>query len=181
MIARFLRGEFGPIDGLDPYLVAMLYAGDRYSASTVIREWLSIGSVVVVDRYVMSNIAFQCAKLKNENDKVKLRNWIFQFEYNYYQIPRPGLSVFLDVPMDFVKNNLENERKGNDRAYLQGKQDIHEAETSFQEVVRQEYLEAIKLDTTFERLDCAKGGKMKPANDVFDEIQKLMKKYKIIS
>ena len=181
MIARFLRGEFGPIDAVDPYLVAMLYAGDRYSASNDIKEWLSIGTVVVVDRYVLSNIAFQCAKLTSEAEKEKLRNWIFLFEYNYYQIPKPGLSIFLDVPMNFVKHNLENERKGNDREYLQGKQDIHEAKSSFQEVVRKEYLEAIKLDSTFERLECSKNGEMKPAHIIFNDILALLAKYDIIS
>src|SRR6056297_4195208 len=77
MIARFLRGEFGDIDQVDPYLVAMLYAGDRFSAENDIREWLNIGSIVMVDRYVMSNIAFQCAKMKTSEEKEKLRKWIF--------------------------------------------------------------------------------------------------------
>ena len=61
LISRFLRGELGKIDEVDPYLVAMLYAGDRYDASSEIREWLNIGSMVLVDRYVMSNSAFQTA------------------------------------------------------------------------------------------------------------------------
>lgn len=180
MIARFLRGEFGPIDAVDPYLVAMLYAGDRHAAASEIREWLSIGSVVVVDRYVLSNIAFQCAKIQDDADKTKLRKWIFDFEYNYYKIPKPGLSIFLDVPMNFVIKNLENERKGNDRAYLQGKQDIHEAHAGFQEVVRKEYLEAIKLDNTFEHLNCIADGSVKPANKIFNEIRHLIHQYEIL-
>ncbi len=180
MIARFLRGEFGDIDQVDPYLVAMLYAGDRFSAENDIREWLNIGSVVMVDRYVMSNIAFQCAKLKTSEEKEKLRKWIFSFEYNYYQIPRPGLSVFLDVPMDFIEKNLKNERAGADREYLQGKQDIHEAHTDFQKAVREEYLEAIKLDKSFERIDCTDNGKMKSPDEVFSEIKKLLIKKNIV-
>ena len=39
LIARFLRGEFGSINEVDPYLVAMLYAGDRNDASGKIRGW----------------------------------------------------------------------------------------------------------------------------------------------
>ena len=33
LIARFLRGEFGPLNSVHPYLVALLYAGDRMDAA----------------------------------------------------------------------------------------------------------------------------------------------------
>ena len=32
LIARFLRGEFGGVGEVDPYLVALLFAGDRADA-----------------------------------------------------------------------------------------------------------------------------------------------------
>ena len=63
LIARFLRGEFGEIGDVDPYLVAMLYAGDRKDASELISGWLKKGNIVILDRYTYSNIAYQCAKL----------------------------------------------------------------------------------------------------------------------
>jgi dTMP kinase len=36
MIARFLRGEFGSVAQVNPYLVALLYAGDRADAASKI-------------------------------------------------------------------------------------------------------------------------------------------------
>lgn len=56
LIARFLRGEFGGVDEVNPYLVALLYAGDRAEAASQIRQWLSEGRAVVLDRYVLSLI-----------------------------------------------------------------------------------------------------------------------------
>ena len=41
LIARFLRGDLGRIDEVDPYVVAMLYALDRMDASGLIKSWLS--------------------------------------------------------------------------------------------------------------------------------------------
>ncbi len=38
LIARFLRGEFGSLGEVNPWLVAMLYAGDRMDASELIRR-----------------------------------------------------------------------------------------------------------------------------------------------
>jgi dTMP kinase len=61
LIARFLRGEFGSLNEVDPYLVAMLYAGDRKDASEMISRWLDEGKIVLLDRYTYSNIAYQCA------------------------------------------------------------------------------------------------------------------------
>lgn len=180
LISRFLRGELGKIDDVDPYLVAMLYAGDRYDASSEIREWLNIGSMVLVDRYVMSNIAFQTAKLKSQDEKEQLRQWIFKFEYQYYRIPKPSLSIFLDVPMSFVKQNIENQRNGDDREYLLGKNDIHEEHIGFQEQVRLEYLEAIKMDEHFVRIDCVENGAMKSAEQIFEEILRLLSEKGII-
>lgn len=63
LIARFLRGEFGGVNEVDPYLVALLFAGDRAEAGPMIRQWLSEGRAVILDRYVWSNVGFQCAKL----------------------------------------------------------------------------------------------------------------------
>jgi len=68
LISRFLRGEFGALDKVDPWLVAMLYAGDRKDASDLIKGWLDKGNIVLLDRYTYSNIAYQCAKLEKKED-----------------------------------------------------------------------------------------------------------------
>jgi dTMP kinase len=49
---------------------------------------------------------------------------------------------------------LSNQRLGDDRGYLEGKQDIHEADLSFQEKVRQEYLDLVAMDPLFELVPC---------------------------
>ena len=72
LIARFLRGEFGSINDVDPYLVAMLYAGDRKDASEMISNWLKEGKIVLLDRYTYSNIAYQCAKLHEITNRMNL-------------------------------------------------------------------------------------------------------------
>lgn len=140
MIASFLRGEYGDIDQVHPQLVAILYAGDRWDASKEIVQHLANGEIVFLDRYVYSNIAYQCAKLHDDKEKDKLRNWILNFEYNYFKIPKPDINLFLDVPSTFVEKKLQENRTGSDRAYLKGKSDIHEKSTLFQMKVRQEYL-----------------------------------------
>ncbi len=140
LIARFLRGEMGANNQVDPYLVALIFAGDRTDAASKIRQWIDKGSLVIVDRYVYSNIAFQCAKIKDPDQARKLRDWILEFEFVYNNLPRPDINLYLNVPFEFTIQQLNNTRYGDDRAYLKGERDIHEENLEFQERVRQEYL-----------------------------------------
>ncbi len=112
LIARFLRGEFGTIGQVDPYLVAMLYAGDRKDASEMISGWLNEGKVVLLDRYTYSNIAYQCAKLEESAAQEKLMQWILSLEFDHFGIPRPDLNIFLDVPFAFTESKLSAARTG---------------------------------------------------------------------
>ncbi|MEG1650005.1 MAG: dTMP kinase [Rikenellaceae bacterium] len=175
LVARYLRGDFGGLDDVDPYIVAVLYAGDRSDASKNIERWLDEGKYVIVDRYVYSNIAYQCAKIEDSMQREKLRRWIFDLEYGNNKIIRPTLSIFLDVPFKFTTQSLTNEREGDDRLYLEGKSDIHEASLTFQEKVRKCYLDQATLDNTFKIVDCSDAqGNMLPSKDIFDRIVKFI-------
>jgi len=95
------------------------------------------GNLVIVDRYVYSNIAFQCAKLTKQNERERLRDWILDFEFGYNKLPKPDLNLYLNVPFEFTRKQLNVARNGEDRAYLKGERDIHEENLDFQEQVRQ--------------------------------------------
>jgi Thymidylate kinase len=173
LISKFLRGDFGSIDQVHPQLVALLFAEDRRDAAAILRQKLSEGHCVVLDRYVYSNIAFQCSKLADKKEADELRDWIFDIEYTRWDIPRPDLNIFLDVPIGFVDAKLKNAREGSDRDYLEGKADIHEASINFQMKVREIYLQQCALDSNFIRIDCSDAeGRMLPAEDIFEKIRK---------
>lgn len=175
LIARFLRGEFGSASEVDPYLVALLYAGDRADAAQQIRQWLDEGRVVILDRYVYSNIGYQCAKLPQGADRERLMRWILALEYDYNHIPRPDLSIFLDVPFAFTARKLTEQREGEDRAYLQGGSDIHEASLDLQRNVREVYLEAAACDPTLRVVDCSTPeGTMATPDAIFARITALL-------
>ena len=143
LISRFLRGDFGDNQTVHPQLVALLFAEDRHGAGPIIKKALDQGKTVLLDRYVYSNIAYQCAKLHDPQERARLRDWIFNTEYGNFALPVPDINLFLDVPIDFVKENLSGDRKGDDgRSYLEGSKDIHEADISFQRDVREIYLQA---------------------------------------
>lgn len=154
LIARFLRGEMGANDQVDPYLVALMFAGDRTDASELIGKWMEDGYLVIVDRYVYSNIAFQCAKLSSEKERDSLRDWILDFEFGYNKLPKPEVNLYLNVPFEFTREQLKNTRDGDDRAYLKGERDIHEESLDFQEQVRQVYLSLAEHVEDLEIIQC---------------------------
>src|SRR5664279_595228 len=181
LIARFLRGEFGSLNHVDPYLVAMIYAGDRKDASELIYGWLKEGKIVLLDRYTYSNIAYQCAKLKKPADQANLMKWILDLEFRHFAIPRPDLNIFLDVPSAFAENNLLNARTGSDRDYLNGTRDIHEESITFQKNVRDIYLRVSKTDNRLAVIDCSnQKGEMLVPSEIFQLIIKVFKERKLI-
>ena len=172
LIARFLRGEFGGVGEVDPYLVALLFAGDRADAASRIREWLAQGKAVILDRYVYSNVGFQCAKLPAGERRDRLAQWILDLEFGYNNLPRPDLSLFLDVPFAFTERKLTEVREGDDRDYLQGGNDIHEGALDLQQRVREVYLQAAAKDAALRVVDCSDpSGAMDTPEHNFDKIR----------
>lgn len=175
LISRFLRGDFGGNNAVHPQLVALLFAEDRHGAAPEIKRMLDTGMPVLLDRYVYSNIAYQCAKLRDENEAERLRDWIFNTEYGDFGLPVPDLNIFLDVPISFVEAKLASNREGDDRNYLEGAQDIHEADINFQIKVRDIYRRQCELDPDFIRIDCADAdGNMLPPDRIFEKIRKVI-------
>jgi dTMP kinase len=167
LIAKFLRGELGTVDAVDPHLVALLFAGDRADAAPTIRRWLADGKWVVTDRYVYSNVAYQCAK---SPEPQALREWILELEFGVNAIPKPDVSIFLDVPWSFTESRLAAAREGSDRDYLHGAKDIHEESLDLQKRVRAAYLD-LAADGYISRIDCSDGdGAMEGVEENFRKL-----------
>lgn len=178
LISRFLKGEFGDNSQVHPQLVALLFAEDRHGASSGMKATLSAGGNILLDRYVYSNIAYQCAKMPDAQGAETLRQWIFETEYVDFGIPRPDLNIFLDVPICFVEKNLSSVREGDDRSYLEGSRDIHEADIEFQKRVQAMYRRQAELDPSFIRVDCSdENGAMADADTIFARIREVVDKH----
>ncbi len=172
LIARFLRGEFGGVERVDPYLVALIYAGDRADAAPQLRRWLDEGKTVVLDRYVYSNVGYQCAKLAAGAERDRLARWIVDLEFGYNRLPRPDVSLFLDVPFAFTKRKLAETREGDDRGYLHGARDIHEDSLTLQQRVREVYLATAQTDPTLRVVNCGTPeGTMAAPETIFGRIR----------
>lgn len=154
LIAEFLRGEYGSLEKVHPKLVALLFAEDRNEHQHKINQWIKEGNLVILDRYVKSNIAFQCAKIEDKSEKNILKEWIFDFEFGHNNLPQPSASFYLHVPLHYIEKSLRNARKGADRAYLKGKSDIHEDSIDLQRKVHKEYQKLLHERENFHEIRC---------------------------
>ena len=120
---------------------------------------------------VPKRLDYQCAKLPRGEERNRLKEWILHTEFEEFAIPRPDVSLFLDVPFAFTAKKLTETREGEDRAYLQGQKDIHEASLDLQRAVREVYLDAAAEGDDIQVVDCStEEGAMASPEVIFERI-----------
>lgn len=98
-ITRYLTGEFGRLDQVDPHFSALLYAGDRLESKSQLESALAIGRLVIADRYVASNLAHQGARVAAAQ-RAEFLAWIRRLEYEIFGLPHEDLILYLRVPVE---------------------------------------------------------------------------------
>ena len=119
IIGRYLKGEFGDPVIMDPFEIALLYAGDRMHSRSELEAALDQGHIVVLNRYVPSNLAYGCAKLRilnrhSERDHLVAFNRLI--EYGAARLPKPDLVVVLDVNCKVASTMIDSKAP---RQYLE--------------------------------------------------------------
>jgi dTMP kinase len=97
MVSRFLNGEFGPLEAVDPHFSALLFAGDRLEAKPMLAAELAQGRLVLADRYIGSNLAHQTARAPREQ-RAEFLAWLKKLEYEVYGLPAEDLVIYLRLP-----------------------------------------------------------------------------------
>lgn len=178
IIAEYLRGEYGDIEKINPIFVANIYAMNRYTYLPTLQKDILENDAVLLDRYVFSNMAYQGAKYDIEAQSKIIIDWINEFEFGFLELPYPDLSIFFDVPIDAIKQRLDEKRVGDDRKYLKGKKDIHEKDMEFQIKVRDNYI-SLKMYENFHIIDCTtevshKFFRLDDPEEVFNKYKELL-------
>ena len=107
LIDECLQGKHGDFMALDPRIAATLYAADRYESKAQLESWRVEGKIVVLDRYVSANMLHQGAKIEDPDEREQFLSWLEHVEYEIFGMPRPDLTIYLDVPPDESEKLLE--------------------------------------------------------------------------
>ncbi len=179
LIKEYLSNTKQKAMDVDPYYVSLLYAADRGKAAPQLRTLLQKGDWVVCDRYIASNLAFQGAKIEDEQKRDEFIVWLEDKEYNYFQIPKPSGVFYLSLPIEVSMARTEARRqealkKGEVTGDKIKKADIHEQDREFLERVRSEYLRLAKIKNWYV-IDGVADGRELTREEIAEKIWQVIK------
>ena len=165
LIRMYLGGEFGsnPTD-VNAYAASAFYAVDRFASyKQDWGNWYEAGGLVLSVRYTTSNAVHQTSKVPAAEQPEFLK-WLYEFEYDKLQLPRPDLTIYLDVPTSYTETLLRSrEAATNTHA------DIHEKDMNYLATCRA----AGKAAAAFYGwtvIECVRDGAMRSIEDIHQEI-----------
>jgi dTMP kinase len=172
LIGECLDGQHGEFTELDPKIVSILYAADRFESSPDIESWLDDGKVVVADRYVSSNQMHQGGKIDDPKKKQKFLAWLDELEYDLFGIPRPDAILYLDVPTPTTKQLLKENSEAMDgkRQYTRRRTDIVEEDEDYTKRSQSAAKEYVKERNKWHRIQCTKDGELMSKQAIHDKI-----------
>lgn len=150
---------------IDVLAACDLYAADRRYNLPKILKYLNDGYIVIIDRYVTSNMAHRGGLIADKEERLKIYKKIDLKEYVINELPRPDKIILLYLPYEYacelkkkraelpdeVENNIEY-LKNSERAYL-------------------ELAELYNYDV----INCVENGEIKKIEDINNEIIKRIK------
>jgi dTMP kinase len=178
-IGRYLRGDFGEVTQINPYLLTIPYAADRWQAKQEIERALSTHTLVLLNRYAPSNAVYQSAKLPKKK-RQEFIDWEFDMEYDQFGIPKEELVIFLYVPYEISQKLIAQKAP---QAYLgkDGKKDINETNETLMREVEKVYLEFCKKYPHWIKIECVEDGKILPKEEIHKKIIDVLKKKKYLA
>lgn len=150
---------------VDPYVACLYYAADRRYNLPKIKEYLEKGFYVVCDRYTSSNMAHQGGKIKDENERFNMYNWIDKLEHWLLGLPKPDMTIFLYVPYEY---SLELKKNRISLDQLEScEEHLRDAEKAYIELAGY---------YNWERINCINENKIRSREDISEEVLELVQK-----
>src|SRR3990167_1798208 len=177
-VAKFLRGEFGSIDEVSPYLASLAYALDRASIKQEMDDFLRKGGTIVANRYATSSMVHQGAKFKKSGEREKFLKWLYELEYKVNRMPKEDLVIFLYVPWEIGLYLTKNKPI---RHYLKGENaDIQEKDLKYRQEVEKMFLEMAQSYKHWVKVDCVIDNKILPPQDIHEKIIAVLQTKKLL-
>jgi dTMP kinase len=171
LIRMYLGGQFGdkPSD-VNAYTASAFFAVDRFASYKMDwGKWYEEGGLVLSDRYTTSNAVHQASKEPEEKQGDFLK-WLYDFEYDKLGLPRPDLTIYLDVPTDFTEKLLRSREADTNTTA-----DIHEKDMAYLATCRNTGRKAAQF-YGWTLIQCVKDGQMRSIEDIHEEIYAHVKK-----
>lgn len=146
-------------------VASLYYAADRLYNIDEINKHLSNGDIVILDRYVTSNMGHQAGKIKDKKERLAMFKWLEKLEFDLLELPRPDIKIFLHMPYTYSKELQKN------------REELDEHEKSKENIVNAEnaYLELADI-YNFNKIECVVNDNLRTIEDIHKEIIGIVKK-----
>ena len=170
LVKMYLAGEFGEnAKQVSPYIASTFYAADRYATfKKELEEYYNNGGTILADRYTTANMIHQAGKIQDKNERKKLLDWIWDFEFNLYGLPVPSEVFLLKMPPE-VSIELMKDREN--KFTHEAAKDIHERDKNHLIDAYNAACDVAK-DYRWFTIECVKDGKIRTIEDIHEEIYK---------
>lgn len=167
-VRMYLNGEFGSRpEEVNAYAASSFFAADRFAS--YVRDWRKdylSGTLIVADRYTTSNMIYQLPKLPKKDWDGFLR-WLQDFEYEKLRLPRPDLTVYLELPTEISQKLLDKRYRNG------GKRDIHESNLDYLAACRESAAYAAGR-LGWKTIACEEGERPRKREEIHEELLKLV-------
>ncbi len=168
-VKMLLNGELGSdAKTLDAYQSSTLFAVDRLCTfNKELRDFSTASdAVLVLDRYVESNLLYQASKIDSDAERSRFVAWLFDLEYNKLKLPKPDMVIYLNVP-PAVSLALVKERGVNKNGQ---EKDIYESNNEYMQLVYTRGLNTAKANN-WTIIDClTPSGTLKSIDEIHNAI-----------
>ena len=172
LVKMYLRGDFGKnADDVDAYVASTFFTADRYASyKTEWEEFYKDGGIIIADRYTTSNMVHQGSKIMDKADRDSYLEWLDDYEYNMFKIPRPDYVIFLNVPVDYSIKLMENRKN---KITGEDEKDIHESDKDY---LRRTYENSLYIADKYnwKIIECVKDGELRSIEDIGQEIYEIV-------
>ena len=175
LVKMYLSGEFGEnAKEISPYIASTFYAADRYATfQKGYKKYYEDGGIILADRYTTGNMIHQAGKIKDEEEREKFLNWLWNFEFNLYGLPVPSEVFFLNMPIENAVDLIKNREN---KFTHQDKKDIHERDINHLKDAYEAACDVSKKYNWYE-IKCVKNNEIRTIEDIHQEIYKEVKKH----
>lgn len=145
-------------------VASLYYAADRLYNIDIINKNLDKGNIVILDRYITSNMGHQAGKIKDKNERLEMFKWLEKLEYDLLELPKPDIKIFLHMPYEFSKDLQKN------------REELDEHEKSYENIVNAEnaYLELSDI-YDFTKIECINNDKLRTIDEIHEEVYNIVK------
>jgi len=151
---------------VDPYVSSLYYAADRKYNIAPILEALKHEKIVLLDRYVPSNMAHQCGKIEDAKKRKEMYRFIEMLEYDLLGLPRPDLVLFLHLPQEY---SIALKQKRKQKCFL----DQLEKNTQHLFLAEQAYRELSEI-FGWKKIECVSNGTVKSIDKIHEEVYNIV-------